>query len=87
MLSGLIIGPSHTLFVVAAQRQFPQRMAMISGLILGFTFVSGGGGAWLLGIAADRVGLGTALGVLPWLMLVAAACSLVAVPRARVERA
>mgnify|MGYP000888017525 FL=1 len=86
VLSGLIIGPSHTLFVVAAQRQFPQRMAMISGLILGFTFVSGGGGAWILGLAADRVGLGTALGVLPWLMLVAAACSLVAVPRTQMER-
>lgn len=85
VLSGLLIGPSHTLFVVAAQRQFPQRMAMISGLILGFTFVSGGGGAWLLGLAADRVGLGTALGVLPWLMLVAAACSLVAVPRMHTE--
>ncbi|HHX43673.1 MAG TPA: MFS transporter [Chloroflexi bacterium] len=81
VLSGLIIGPSHTLFVVAAQRQFPQRMAMISGLILGFTFVSGGGGAWLLGLAADRVGLGTALGVLPWLMLAAAACAFVALPR------
>jgi len=86
VLSGLLIGPSHTLFVVAAQRRFPQRMAMISGLILGFTFVSGGGGAWLLGLAADRIGLGTALGVLPWLMIAAAACALVAVPRTRLER-
>jgi len=83
VLSGLLIGPSHILLVVAAQRRFPQRMAMISGLILGFTFVSGGGGAWLLGLAADRIGLGTALGALPWFMLAAAACALVAVPRTR----
>jgi FSR family fosmidomycin resistance protein-like MFS transporter len=86
VLSGLLIGPSHTLLVVAAQRRFPRRMAMISGLILGFTFVSGGGGAWVLGLVADRVGLPTALGALPWFMLVAAACALVAVPRARMER-
>jgi MFS family permease len=45
ILSGFMIGPSHTLLVIAGQRQFPQRMAMASGIFLGFNFVSGAGGA------------------------------------------
>jgi len=80
-VAGLLVGPSHTLFLVAGQRQFPQRVAMISGIFLGFTFVSGAGGAWLLGLWADRVGLATALGVLPWFLLGAALCAFVGVPR------
>lgn len=87
VLSGLVLGPSSTLFVVAAQRRFPERMALISGLILGFTFVSGGGGAWVLGLVADRIGLGAALNVLPWAILGAALCSLVAVPRGEPRQA
>ncbi|MBC7337400.1 MAG: hypothetical protein H5U01_14195 [Clostridia bacterium] len=79
--TGLFIGPSHTLFMVAGQRQFPQRMAMVSGVFLGFVFISGGIGAWLLGLAADRIGLGAALSVLPWSLWAGAICALVAVPR------
>ena len=79
--SGFFVGPSHTLFVVAGQRQFPRRIAMISGLILGFAFVSGSGGAWLMGLLADRVGLNTVFGILPWAMLGAAIVSFFSVPR------
>lgn len=82
-LAGICVGPSHTLFVVAGQRLFPQRMAMISGLFLGFTFISGAGGAWLLGLLADHVGLATMLGLLPWILLGAAIIVLVGVPGAR----
>ncbi|MHB0857424.1 MAG: MFS transporter [Anaerolineae bacterium] len=85
VVGGLFLGPSHTLFVVAAQRRFPQRIATISGLILGFTFFSGAGGAWLLGLLADRVSLGVALAILPWALVGAALVSLVAVPRTAVQ--
>jgi len=81
VLSGLLFGPSHTLLVVAAQRRFPQRMAVASGLFLGFNFVSGAGGAWLLGVLADRFGLSTMLGILPWVLVGAALFALAAVPR------
>lgn len=81
VLTGLFLGPSHTLFVVAGQRQFPGRVAMISGVFLGFTFFSGAGGAWLVGLLADRIGLETALSLLPWALVGAAVCALVAMPR------
>ncbi len=83
VLTGLSLGPSHTLFIIAGQRQFPQRMATVAGAFLGFTFITGGGGAWILGLAADRIGLGQALSVLPWALAAGAVCALVAVPRER----
>lgn len=82
VLSGFLFGPSHTLLVVTAQRRFPQRMAMASGVFLGFNFASGAIGAWLLGVLADQVGLSTMLGTLAWVLVGASLCSLVAVPRA-----
>ncbi|MHB1294725.1 MAG: MFS transporter [Anaerolineae bacterium] len=87
VLGGLFLGPSHTLFVVAAQRRFPQRIATISGLILGFSFFTGAGGATLVGSLADRIGLGAALGVLPWALVGAALISVLAVPHASVRGA
>ena len=81
VLSGLFYGPSHTLLVVSGQRQFPDRIAMMSGLFLGFTFVSGAGGTWLLGLLADRHGLPQMLGYLPWALLLAAAFAFLALPR------
>lgn len=81
VLCGVFEGPSHTILVVAAQRRFPQRIAMISGIFLGFTFVSGAVGAWLLGLLADRVGLHTMLGVLPWALVGAAFFSFLGTPR------
>lgn len=79
-IAGFFLSPSHTLFVVAAQRRFPQRVAMISGVFLGFTFVSGAGGGWILGLLADRSSLGYVLGALPWILLIAGVFSLAGVP-------
>lgn len=87
IVSGFLIGPSHTLLVIAGQRQFPQRMAMASGIFLGFNFVSGAGGAWLLGLLADRISLGNALGILPFSLFIAAAVALFAVPGMRRQAA
>ncbi len=82
VLTGFLLGPSHTLFLVSGQRRFPQRMAMISGLLLGFTFISGAGGAWALGLISDRLGLQVALQIVPWAMIAAGGCALIAVPPA-----
>lgn len=80
-LGGIFFGPSHTLFLVSGQRRFPQRMATVSGLLLGFIFVSGAGGAWILGLVADRVGLAKVLAVVPWAMLGAAVAAFISVPQ------
>ncbi|MFP3896516.1 MAG: MFS transporter [Anaerolineales bacterium] len=81
ILCGLAVGPSQTLFIVTGQRRFPRRMAMISGVFLGFTFISGSGGSWLLGLLADRIGLGSAFSLLPWALLISAFFTLLSVPR------
>lgn len=87
ILSGFLCSPSQTLFMVAGQRQFPRRMAMVSGLFLGFAFMSGAGGVWGFGLLADRLGLERLFGMLPWLLIAAAACGLVAVPSGSTETA
>ncbi len=81
ILCGLSVGPSQTLFIVTGQRRFPRRMAMISGVFLGFTFISGSGGSWLLGLLADRIGLGSAFSLLPWALLISAFFTLLSAPR------
>ncbi|NLG26440.1 MAG: MFS transporter, partial [Chloroflexi bacterium] len=65
VISGLFFGPSQILLVVAGQKRFPEHMVLVSGLLMGFTFISGSGGAWLLGLLADSRGLATVLRVLP----------------------
>lgn len=79
--SGLFFGPSHTLLIVAGQRRFPDKMVVVTGLLMGFTFVSGAGGAWVLGLVSQKTGLLPALAVLPWGLLGAAALSWVTLPR------
>ena len=79
-LAGLFMGPSHTLLIVVGQRRFASRMAVVSGVFMGFTFISGAAGTWVLGLLADRVGLGTILNFLPWAMVGAVASAWVGVP-------
>jgi len=81
VLAGLFYGPSHTLLVVSWQMQFPDKMAMMSGFFLGFTFVSGAGGAWILGLLADRYGLPQMLSYLPWALAASALFAFVALAR------
>jgi len=69
IIGGFFLGPSHTLLLVSGQRRFPQRMAMVSGVFLGFGFVSGAAGTWLLGLLADRTGLASMLGLVPVIVL------------------
>jgi len=81
VVSGLFMGPSHTLFMLAGQRQFPQRMAMMTGVFLGFSFISGAVGAWVVGLAADRVGLHTLFSTFPWMLAASALFAYLSVPR------
>ena len=55
-LAGSLSGASHSILVVIAQRLFPGRMALASGLILGFMFSSGAMGTWVSGYLADLWG-------------------------------
>ena len=55
-LAGSLSGASHSILVVIAQRMFPGRMALASGLILGFMFSSGALGTWVSGYLADLWG-------------------------------
>lgn len=60
-LVGLLIGGQHSVLVTHAQLLLPARQSFAAGLILGFTFASGGVGTWLVGLAADQIGLLAAL--------------------------
>jgi FSR family fosmidomycin resistance protein-like MFS transporter len=75
-LAGLLIGGQHSILVVHAQRLLPARQGFASGLILGFTFATGGVGTWLGGMMADQFGLLAVLQAITMLGLPAAALAL-----------
>ena len=56
-LAGGLSGASHSIIVVLAQSFMPRRMALASGLTLGFMFTSGSIGAYFAGVAADAMSL------------------------------
>jgi FSR family fosmidomycin resistance protein-like MFS transporter len=56
-LSGFLIGVPHSIVMVIAQSLIPNRMALASGLTLGFLFTSGAVGGYLSGLLADAAGL------------------------------
>ncbi len=55
-VAGALTGATHSIIVVLAQRFLPGRMALASGLILGFLFTSGALGTLLMGHLADLWG-------------------------------
>lgn len=55
-LAGGLTGAAHSILVVLAHRIIPGRMALASGLILGFMFSSGALGTMLCGYLADQWG-------------------------------
>jgi FSR family fosmidomycin resistance protein-like MFS transporter len=75
-VAGLVIGGQHSVLVVHAQRLLPVRQGFAAGLILGFTFATGGIGTALVGALADTVGLFTAMQGTVLLALPAAALAL-----------
>lgn len=75
-IAGMVIGGQHSVLVVHAQRLLPVRQGFAAGLILGFTFASGGIGTALVGALADSIGLLTAMQGTVLLALPAAALAL-----------
>ncbi len=71
-LSGAFIGGVHSILIVMAQNLLPSRMALASGLALGFMFASGAIGQMITGVLADLWGLDTALRFLSVPLLAAA---------------
>ena len=64
---GLVLASAFPAIVVFAQELVPGRVGMISGLFFGLAFGAGGLGAALLGVLADRFGLGTVYAVCAFL--------------------
>jgi len=74
-IAGMASVSTFSVVMVMAQDLMPERIGMISGLIIGFAVGMGGVGVTLLGAIADRWGLQTAMDVtalLPALALVIA---------------
>lgn len=80
--AGFLLGASHSILVLMAQEMMPGRMALASGLVLGFMFSAGAAGSFLLGVLADRIGLEPALATLSLITLAAAIFAL-PLPRRR----
>ncbi len=76
VLSGFFAGMPHSVLVIMVQSLLPGRRAFASGLTLGLMFFSGAIGTYLLGVAADEVGLVTALQALIALPLAAITATL-----------
>lgn len=70
-VSGALLGASHSIIVVLAQRMLPRRVGAASGLVLGLIFASGSVGTLISGGLADELGFGA-------VFLTAAATSAVA---------
>ena len=61
MLTGGLLGASHSILVVIAQSLLPGRPAFASGVILGYLFGVGAIAAWAIGWLGDIYGLGLVL--------------------------
>jgi FSR family fosmidomycin resistance protein-like MFS transporter len=58
IISGGLMGASHSILVVIAQTLLPGRKALASGITLGYLFGTGAVAVWIIGGLADRWGLG-----------------------------
>jgi MFS transporter, FSR family, fosmidomycin resistance protein len=76
-IGGMAAVSTFAVVMVMAQDLMPQRIGMISGLIIGLAVGMGGIGATLLGAIADRWGLARALDVTAMLPLAALAIAVV----------
>jgi predicted MFS family arabinose efflux permease len=76
LFAGFFGGMPHSILILRAQSLLPGRRALASGLALGFMFLAGSVGAYLVGVAADSVGLALTLQALAFLPLLAVAASL-----------
>lgn len=61
LLAGFFGGMPHSIVILQAQALLPDRRALASGLALGFMFLSGALGSYVVGVVADLVGLAVTL--------------------------
>jgi MFS transporter, FSR family, fosmidomycin resistance protein len=54
---GVAIGASFPVTLVMAQSLVPRGLGLMSGIVLGFTFIAGAIGVAISGVAADQIGL------------------------------
>ena len=70
---GVAIGASLPVTLVMAQNLIPRGLGLMSGVVLGFTFIAGAIGVAVNGIAADQIGLLPTMSINAALPLAAAA--------------
>jgi FSR family fosmidomycin resistance protein-like MFS transporter len=58
IISGGLLGASHSILVVISQAVLPGKKAFASGVTLGYLFGTGAVAAWGIGMLADTFGLG-----------------------------
>lgn len=78
LATGLLMGASIIITLVAAQEMLPSRMGMASGIAISLNQIMGGAGVALQGLLADRYGLLFSMEILVVASLVAAGASLIA---------
>ena len=61
LLAGFFGGMPHSIIVLMVQSLLPGRYALAAGLTLGFMFVSGAIGSYVVGVIADQIGLAVTL--------------------------
>lgn len=76
LVAGMVAVSTFAIVMVMAQSVMPERIGLISGLIIGFAVGTGGIGATVLGAIADRWGVLRALDVTALLPLAALAIAL-----------
>jgi MFS transporter, FSR family, fosmidomycin resistance protein len=82
-VAGMAIVSNFAVVMVMAQGLIPERIGLISGLIIGFAVGTGGIGVTLLGAVADRWGLLTAMDVTALLPIAAVAIAVILPPDPR----
>jgi FSR family fosmidomycin resistance protein-like MFS transporter len=73
VVGGFLLGMSQSPSMVVVQELLPGRAGLISGLLMGFMFVTGAIGTSVTGVIADGIGLLRALHGVALLPLLAAA--------------
>ncbi|MCI0477340.1 MAG: MFS transporter [Anaerolineales bacterium] len=76
VLLGLTMGASTPVTLVMAQSLVPRGLGLMSGIVLGFTFIAGAIGVAISGVLADQIGLFQTLNVNAILPVLAAALAL-----------
>ena len=76
VILGLTMGASMPVTLVMAQSLVPRGMGLMSGIVLGFTFISGAIGVAISGVLADQIGLLQTLNINAALPVVAAVLAL-----------